>query len=82
MYDNIACDPQKEVTLKQIIKDGHDALCEIEADVDAIGLVLFGINMNEQKKDDHPSSIDVALADDVNTERRITQKLAYIIERL
>lgn len=83
MYDNnIACEPQKEATLEQIIKDSHEALCEIEAAVNMIGFVLFGTDPDEQKRDDHPRSIDVSLADDVNTEYRIKQKLNYIIGRL
>lgn len=82
MYDNIACEPQKEVTLEQIITDSHDTLCEIEADVSAIRFILFGIDPDEQKRDDHPRSIDAALADDVNTERKIKQMLSYILGRL
>lgn len=82
MYDNIACEPQKEVTLEQIITESHDTLCKIEADVGAIGFILFGINPDEQKRDDHPRSIDAALADDVNTEKKIIQMLSYILGRL
>jgi len=82
MYDNIACEPQKEVTLEQIIKDSHEALCEIEADVGAIGSILFGTNPDEQKRDDHPCSIDAALVYDVNTEKKIIQMLSYILGRL
>ena len=83
MYDNnIACEPQKEVTLEQIITDNHQALCEIEADVGTIGLILFGINPDEQKSDDRKRSIDVALAENVITEKRIIQMLSYIIGRL
>lgn len=83
MYDNnTTCEPQKEVTLEQIIKDSHEALCEIEGAVNMIGFVLFGVNPDEQKRDDHPRSIDASLVDDVNTEHRIKQKLNYIIGRL
>ena len=70
------------MTLEQIIKDSHESLCEIEAQVGAIGSILFGINPDEQKRDDHPRSIDAALADDVNTERKIIQMLSYIFGRL
>ena len=83
MYDNnIACEPQKEATLEQIITDSHDALYDIEAAVNMIGFVLFGIDPDEQKRDDHPRSIDASLVDDVNTEHRIKQKLNHIIGRL
>ena len=82
MYDSTACEPQKEVTLEQIIKDSHEALCEIETEVGVIRSVLFGINPDEQKRDDHPCSIDAALMDDVATEKRIIQMLSYILGRL
>ena len=83
MYDKIACEPQKEITLEQIIKDSHETLCEIGAGVGLIGQILFGIDQDEPKKDNIPTScIGFALADDVNTEKIIAQKLNYIIERL
>lgn len=82
MYDNIACEPPKEVTLEQIIKDSHEALCEIEVEVDAIGSILFGVDLNEQKRDDRQGVMYIALVDDVVTEKRIAQKLSHIIGRL
>lgn len=82
MYDNIACEGQKEVTLEQIIKDSHEAICEIEAEVGVIGSILFGTTPDEQKRDDHPCSIEAALAYDMNTEKKIIQMLNYIIGRL
>ena len=82
MYDNnIACEPQKEAALEQIITDGHDAIYDIEAAVNMIGFALFGIDPNEPKRDDS-KSIYAVLMDDVNAEKRIVQKLNHIIGRL
>lgn len=81
MYDNIACEPQKEATLEQIITEGHDAIHEIEAEVNMIGFTLFGLDPDEPKRDDR-QSIYAVLADDVNAEKRIVQKLNHIIGRM
>ena len=81
MYDKIECEPQKEITLGEIIKDSHETLCEIEAETDEIGYVLFGVNRDELKESD-PSGMVAALAFDVNKGKRIIEKLNYIINRL
>lgn len=84
MYDNATCEPQKEITLGQIIKDNHEALLEIEAEIDEIGRILFWTNKDELKASNSgdPCSMMIALADDVNTGKRIIEKLNYIINRL
>ena len=50
-------------------------------EIDEIGRVLFGVNKDELKEAD-PCSMVAALAYDVNTGKRIIEKLNYIINRL